>query len=160
MATLVEKKKLIDEIKGIRRVVINDQHGGFGLSNEAVLRYMEILGTPVWNEYDEKWPSLNLVTYWLVPPGDGRVEAEPENWSKMPLAERQAHNALYGQQVFNPRDIVRDDPVLVRVVKELGSKANGNHASLKIVDVPAEVDWEIEEYDGAEWVAEKHRTWR
>jgi len=30
---------------------------------------------------------------------------------------------------------------------------------LKIVDIPDGVEWEIEEYDGMEWVAEKHRTW-
>jgi hypothetical protein len=30
---------------------------------------------------------------------------------------------------------------------------------LLIVEVPADVDWYIEEYDGLEWVAEKHRTW-
>ena len=38
-------------------------------------------------------------------------------------------------------------------------KANGNHADLKIVEIPANVEWQIDEYDGAEWVSEKHRTW-
>ena len=57
--------------------------------------------------------------------------------------------------------VARDDPYLVKIVKELGSKAaSGRYASLKIVEVPGGVDWEIEEYDGSEWVAEVHRTWR
>jgi hypothetical protein len=38
--------------------------------------------------------------------------------------------------------------------------ANGAHANLKIVEVPPDVEWQIEEYDGNEWVAEKHRTWQ
>ena len=56
-------------------------------------------------------------------------------------------------------DIERDDPYLVQIVREMGSDANGTHATLKIVEIPGDVDWEIGEYDGNEWVAEKHRTW-
>lgn len=60
---------------------------------------------------------------------------------------------------FYDRDIPRDDPYLVKIVKELGISANGPHANLKIVEIPGDVEWLIQEYDGAEWVAEKHRTW-
>lgn len=159
MATLVEKNQLIKEIKGIRRVVINTAHGGFGLSNEAVLRYFDLTGTPVWSEFDTTYPTLKMVTYWLVPPGPNRVAGDPGNWHNMSLAERQAHNATYSKQVFTPREIARDDPLLIKVVNELGDNANGAHAKLKVVEIPADVDWVIDEYDGAEWVAEKHRTW-
>jgi hypothetical protein len=58
------------------------------------------------------------------------------------------------------RDILRDDPVLVQIVEEMGSNANGDYAELKVVEIPDDVDWYIEEYDGSEWVAERHRTWR
>ncbi len=57
------------------------------------------------------------------------------------------------------RDVARDDPYLIKVVKELGMAANGAHANLKIVEIPGDIEWLIQEYDGAEWVAEKHRTW-
>ena len=60
---------------------------------------------------------------------------------------------------FYDRDIPRDDAVLILVVEELGDAANGLCADLKIVEIPDEVDWYVEEYDGNEWVAEKHRTW-
>jgi hypothetical protein len=53
----------------------------------------------------------------------------------------------------------RDDPRLVEVVEKLGSKANGRFAELKVVEVPDDVEWSIDEYDGVEWVAEKHQTW-
>jgi hypothetical protein len=58
------------------------------------------------------------------------------------------------------RDIPRDDPYLIKIVRDLGMGANGTHANLKIVELPPDVEWEVEEYDGNEWVAEKHRTWR
>lgn len=35
-----------------------------------------------------------------------------------------------------------------------------DNPELKIVDVPDDVEWIMMDYDGAEWVAEKHRTWR
>ena len=60
---------------------------------------------------------------------------------------------------WHDRNVDRDDPVLVRVVKELGKASWGDHAKLKIVRVPADVDWQIEDYDGLEWVSEQHRTW-
>jgi len=58
---------------------------------------------------------------------------------------------------IRPED--REDPDLIKVIEELKEDANGNFALLKIVKIPADVEYFIEEYDGAEWVAEKHRTW-
>ena len=60
---------------------------------------------------------------------------------------------------FYESEIPRDDPYLVKVVRELGMSANGPHANLKIVVIPGDVSWHIGEYDGTEWVAEDHRTW-
>lgn len=57
------------------------------------------------------------------------------------------------------RDIPRDDQYLVKIVEELGELADGGYAKLKVVDIPDDVEWYVEEYDGMEWVAEKHRTW-
>jgi hypothetical protein len=60
---------------------------------------------------------------------------------------------------FYDRDIPRDDPYLVKIVRELGMSANGSAANLKIVEVPGDVKWIVQDYDGAEWIAEEHRTW-
>ncbi len=67
--------------------------------------------------------------------------------------------ACIEEKDFYDRDVARDDPYLVKVVKELGMGANGDHANLTIVEIPGDVDWIVQEYDGAEWVAEAHRTW-
>lgn len=53
----------------------------------------------------------------------------------------------------------RTDPKLIECIETLGAEANKYYANIKIVEIPDDVDWEIEEYDGIEWVAEKHRTW-
>jgi hypothetical protein len=41
----------------------------------------------------------------------------------------------------------------------MGEDAFGRYAQLKVIEIPENVDWEIGEYDGMEWVAEKHRRW-
>jgi len=60
---------------------------------------------------------------------------------------------------FSVYDLDRDDYDLVTVVEGLGDKANGSHAKLKVVEIPADVAWQIEEYDGSEHIAEQHRIW-
>jgi len=57
-------------------------------------------------------------------------------------------------------EIERNNPFLVEVVEQLGKKANGGGvANLKVVEIPEDVKWYVEEYDGYERVAEQHRTW-
>lgn len=53
----------------------------------------------------------------------------------------------------------RTDPKLVECVETLGEQANGSFSHLVVVDVPDDVKWEIEDYDGVETVCEKHRRW-
>lgn len=154
-----DQRQLLNEIQGVRYVVINKQHGGFDLSQEGAARYLEIKGQQVWPEPNQRFGSLLGPRYWLVPPDQRMADPEAENWHSMDLAQRQQHNQIYSQQVFCSRDIARDDPALVQTIRELGTKADGRHATLKIVEIPADVDWVIDEYDGLEWVAEKHRTW-
>jgi len=126
-----EYNELIRHLKGIRRVVINDQHGGFGLSHEAKIKYL----------------TLSSIAFTLEDQPDRDTQ-----FKKGPLIMVCGHE-------YWERDIDRDDPVLVKVVQEMGADASGEHAKLKIVEIPADVDWQIDEYDGSEWVAEKHRVW-
>lgn len=143
------------------KIVINADFGGFGLSTDAVIRYNQLKGRKVWVMEDRE---VMFPIYSFVPPED-RVDAgnirsgAPINWFEMTLEEKGAYNAAYRDQTFNDRDVVRDDPILVQVVEEMGEKADSRFASLKIVEIPDDVEWQIEEYDGSEWIAEKHRTW-
>jgi hypothetical protein len=53
----------------------------------------------------------------------------------------------------------RTNKKLVGVVEKLGSAANGRSAMLKVVDVPGDVTWTIDCYDGLETVHEVARVW-
>lgn len=139
------------------KVVINNTHGGFRLSNQAIKRYAELKGLKVWAEQDEMFK--NLTHHWTVPPEERISFPENAVWAKLPNEERQALNQKYSSQQIYEREIERNDPVLVQVVEELGDLCNTRVSSVKVVEIPDDVKWTIEEYDGLEWVAEVHRTW-
>lgn len=54
----------------------------------------------------------------------------------------------------------RTNPDLVRCVETLGKAADGRFAKLKVVKIPDDVEWEIDDYDGLETVHEVHRVWK
>ena len=54
----------------------------------------------------------------------------------------------------------RTDPLLIQAIEEIGEgESSGSCAQLKIIEIPDGMKYEIEEYDGIEWVAEEHQTW-
>jgi hypothetical protein len=112
------------------KVVINACFGGFGLSRAAFLRLREM-----GNESAKQEADIG------------------EMWS-----DGSGLRKAFGRDSFL-RKIPRADPQLIQVVQEMGEAVNGGCAQLKIVEVPDGVEWEIDEYDGNEHVAEKHRIW-
>ena len=68
-------------------------------------------------------------------------------------------NERVGTIITDEDNIRRNNPILVEIVEQLGEAANGEFAELKVVEIPDDVQWQIEEYDGVEWVAETHRIW-
>jgi len=140
------------------KVVINNCHGGFGLSHEAVMRYFEIKGIAVYPEQGkDHWGFWN---YWTVKPEDRIESKEGDAFYEMSQADRRAYNVARSAQIVCARDIQRHDPALVQTVEEMGDEANSSYAELKVVDIPDDVDYVVEEFDGMEHIAEAHRTWR
>ena len=111
------------------KVVINNCYGGFSLSDEGTEAYLKA-----------KYPNSTITK-----------EKSEYNFA--------GDDFYLDGEFFSNREITRDDAELVRVVEELGKAADGMCAKLKIVEIPDDISWEIEEYDGMEWVSEVHRTW-
>ena len=132
------------------KVVYNGCYGGFSISDAAIKRYAEIKGLTLYPEKDARWSS---VTYWTVPENERGAVLEGGAWASASTEARIASNEFYRNNTLGCREFERDDPVLVQVVEELGEKANGMCASLRIEDVPKGALWRIDEYDGNETVA-------
>lgn len=137
------------------KVVINDCYGGFGLSKKAVMRYAELEGIKIYPYVSSIIYDVHKKVYGKEPTVDD-PDVMYVSYSTKPSIDGEDA----GDNNFYERDIPRSDPNLVKVIKEMGDKANSRHSKLKIVEIPSDIEWEIEEYDGMEWVAEKHRTWR
>lgn len=112
-----------------RKIVINKSYGEFCVSHKAFLRLRELGQREALQEAD---------------PG--------EYW---PSSAGPREPSLNRCGVLVPRD----DQKLVQVMEELGSEANGHCADLKIVEIPNNIQWEIEKAGGMEHVSEIHRTW-
>ena len=137
----------------MKKIVINACHGGFGLSHKAMMRYFELKDIEV---YPEEFNSYySIWTYYLLPPEERKVL--PEGSDVVETLEASMQNSM--DQVFYDWKISRDDPALIQAVEELGENSWSSYSELKVVEIPDDVEWEINEYDGLEWVAEKHRTW-
>ena len=113
----------------MKKIVINSDFGGFSLSDKATRRLFELKG---WKCVEEI-SKYNMTLFY-----------------KDHISE---------DSFFREYCLERDDAELVKVIEELGNDANGKYASLKIVEIPDDVKWHIDEYDGREHVAEDHRTW-
>lgn len=144
-----------------KKVVINNCFGGFGLSPEAVLRYAELSGFKVYGYADKRSDGGRIdfdnQTYvrWNAQDSDPFIIY----WLKNDIGDNPNNAQLNGAEWFQENSIERHDPNLIKAVEELKGKANGSHASLKIVSIPADVEYEIDEYDGNESIHEKHRSW-
>ena len=139
-----------------RKVVISECYGGFGLSWAAMQKLAERKGLVA--SYFAMMPEVHAKVR-------GSAPVDPDDTFTTRVIGPRAVTAYPAgedrdQFIFGSRDIERDDPDLVAVVEELGGgPASAKLASLSVVEIPADVEWEIGEYDGYEWVQEKHRRW-
>ena len=145
------------------KVIINAKHGGFGLSDAAYERLAQ-LGVPVRRHKDEQRdPVTNL--YVDEPDNEGEIIFDRELTPEGTDSFNDIYHKYKGKSRMQQRywdtwtSSKRDHPLILKVVEEMGAAANAYCADLKIVEIPDGVEWQIDEYDGLEWVAEKHRTW-
>ena len=117
----------------MRKIVINKCYGGFSLTARGTKKYLKERGV----EFRSK-PS--------------RFGLEPDDQD----FEIKKNGTWEG---FWYNDISRDDSVLVALVEKFGNDISTSCSSLEVVKIPNKTKWQIDEYDGIEWVAEKHRTW-
>ena len=111
------------------KILVNRCYGGFGFSDQ----FYEALG-------------------WVVKEkGSFFKYYEPtEEWK-----ERYPQESTY----YDDRDI-RTNPEVIALFEEKGSEwSSGGFAKLDLVEIPDDIRYEIDEYDGIETIREEHRTW-
>ena len=141
------------------KIVINDTYGGFRLSPLVIKEYLKLKGKEAYF-YDMQFQNGEA----LFTKADNFTGKEifltcfTKDFGSR-FKYKDITESEYEIYCFNEKGISRTDEDLIKIIEQLKEKANTICSELKIVEIPDDVDWEIEEYDGVEWVSEKHRTW-
>ena len=126
------------------KIVINNCFGGFSLSPTAIKRWSDLKGHGC---FFFNWCNFPL-----------SLEEAERSHSFLACKTDVFDDYNNGGRIASCK-LDRADPDLVKIVEEMGDAASGNYSMLKVVEIPDGVDWEIMEYDGAETIHEKHRSW-
>ena len=96
--------------------------------------------------------SLEAKELYLKEKGFSYTVTENPSWGEYLILPQELNATLYL--------LLRDDPILIRIFEQIGSERfSADYCTVKIIEIPDDVQWIICESNGYEWVAEKHRTW-
>lgn len=135
------------------KAVINTCYGGFSISFAGLKKYYEI-----------KFPERKLYLYkrdfstdTYIKVNESEYDYDKYDSFYTDIFDKdfgttfKANDIDYNDHFVSIHDFKRTDPVLVQVVEELGDKANGEYAELKVVEFSGN-KYIICEYDGLEWL--------
>lgn len=138
----------------MKKVILNKCYGGFDVSYIAYKRYCEKKHLPLFvykmsidtgSITYEKVKDLDkfnsAFTYYFTKDYGDRLTKLPED------------NHLYLSREH------REDPVLIEVIEELGNEASGSFGDLVIVEIPDDLDYVIDDYDGIETLHQRVQEW-
>ena len=132
------------------KIVINACYGGFNLSAKGFELFAKEKGKDVFF-YSIRYERMTA------------EEADKEFMffaTCKDLGKKSTGEKVEKYFIDEDSDIARNDKDLVSVVEKFGKEVSGKCANLSVVEIPDDIEWVIEEYDGYESVAEKHRVWR
>lgn len=129
------------------KIVINSCYGGFSLSPKGERRYLELKGLQSYfykqskyNYSDNTWEFTRI----------DNIDDVPDIFFYCTTYDQGKTISDYPKDIFHCRDLERNDPILVKVVEELGTASFGKCARLEVVDIEKGRWFKIDEYDGYE----------
>jgi len=140
----------------MKKVVINKCYGGFEISFKALKILIEMKSPIV-----EKITLKKYFGSLGIPNFDSNEYISLGKYKYQKYYLNNLFDKKHAYTLFTKYEFegLREHPDLIKVVEKLGDGANGRFSELKIVEIPDDVDYEIEDYDGLESIHEKHRVW-
>lgn len=154
------------------KVLISKNYGGFTIPYYIMEEYAKKTNKPIYYylegylENGKKFTKLNFLE--LEEKYQFSLRYKEKDFGDILQAEYSSDNfqEILGEIISHETDYkienLRTNETLINIVEEnmsLMNNDNQNFAKLKVVEIPDDVDWEVEDYDGVEWIAEKHRVW-
>ena len=133
------------------KVLVNRCFGGFGLSTEAHEWLIKHKGWKV-TQYGEDGKIIDQ---------NCELVEDPTPWSGNTFSKYRETPKVEGGWGDDEREYpLRINQDVIECVETLGTKlASSKLAEIDIADVPDDVKWEIDNYDGSETIREKGRSW-
>ena len=138
----------------MKKVILNKCYGTFDVSYIAYKRYCEKKHLPLF--VYKMSIDTGSIAYEKVKGLDKFIDAFTYYFTKDygdRLTELPKDNHLYLDSEN------REDPVLIEVVEELGEKASSSFSDLVVVEIPDDLDYVIDNYDGIETLHQKVQEW-
>ena len=157
------------------KIVINYKPGGFSLSHHGLMLYGKLknLNINVYckSEIDSMYETYikkigketeSYLLFYCVLPHEDNFPSKVDD-TFLVAHTLQVSDYFFLMQNDGKKLLYdfRSDPYLVKVVEDLNELASGKYASLKVVDIPEDVIWEIWTFNsGSEIVKEVSREWK
>jgi len=143
----------------MKKIAINKCYGGFGLSAKATKLYLKKQGKKCFFYKQTKYSHAGgKDEYSKITLNQAQEEHFVNVYTKdMGMKFSKHIDKYYWYDSFYEN---RDDKLLIETIEELGEKeSSGQLAEIKVVEIPDDIEYELDEYDGIESIHEKHRSW-
>lgn len=129
------------------KLVINNCYGGFGLSPMGIKRYLELKGKECYFYIQSKYESWDGIDEFIRKDNAENIDSLFFYCTTYNQGDKLTDHP---KDIFSRSDIKRNDPILIRVVEELGKEASDKYSNLVVVDIENGRWYKIDEYDGYE----------
>lgn len=149
------------------KLVLNKQHGGYNLSQVAIMLYAERVGKKLYTYYQDYGRDNDKGVHYVrdkrkVTLGGDFPLYQTKDYGDVYYLDYKGDHDEWNSTFFDTDHIERDDEILIEIVEQLGAEANGFLAQLRVVEIPDDSYYHIDEYDGYETVyysaSEIHRA--
>ena len=137
------------------KIAINRCFGGFGLSDKAIEMIMKRKGFGCYKYKRTKYKFRDGVDEFTRI--DNNESSLLFDYCTKDLGKK--INKIPDENYWYYGNLERTDEDLISVIEELGTEASGDYGDVAVIEIPDDVDWEIDDYDGVETIHEKHRVW-
>lgn len=133
----------------MKKVILNKCYGGFGVSDKVYEEYTKAKGFKLF-----RYKMIDINKYVFTDKDCGTLGTEysteylGKECSNIPNS-----SFLYIDSSY------REDKILVEIVERLGKEANSDYSNLIVIEIPDDLDYVIDDYDGLETLHQRVQEW-
>lgn len=143
----------------MKKVILNKCYGGFDVSPKGYQLYAKKKGIAL---FAYKAKDFNSLTGKIVYEFAGNLEEDSSmglTYTTKDYGKGKYIELPDNAELLYLDSEYRTDKDLIEVVEELGVEASGRFGNLKVVEIPDDLDYVIDEYDGIETLHARVQEW-